>query len=372
MKSEILIPIFEKLNITKWRNAGYTGKGITVWNAETDSGHGANTRQMVLDVAPDTEILSAGASCITSHDELLKPPTVTNYKGSGVNYELNDFVDKFKPNIISVSIKSRTRSQGKTDYYVDVIKRTRLPIFCCAGNEGSEGEESLHPDIPHEASIIIGALWYTNGAFRKASYSSTGEELDFAQSVGWWSGTSAATPFQVGMVAMIFQRYGAMSNFEIYKYLKMISKDLGNNGIDTWYGNGQPILPELDRKYITMSTTSNQYCVDGNIKTMDTKPVNLNGNVFVPIRAISESLGADVKWEPTSRTVLINDIISLQIGNKEAFVGDKKVTLNYAPFIDKNNRTLVPIRFIAEALNCKVDWVQSESKVMILENTINR
>jgi len=370
MAKEELIPIFEKLNITKWRNAGYTGKGITVWNGEHEGGHGSNSKQMVLDVAPDVKILSGNAGAISSRTELREPPTVIYEDGN--KYEMLEFIEKFKPDLMSVSLKSEIRHQPLIDYYINVVKKTKLPIFCCAGNEGSDGEESLHPAIPYEASILIGALNYRNGKFIKASYSSTGEELDFSQSVGWWSGTSAATPFQAGMVAMIFQRYGTMSNFEVYKYLKMISKDLGNNGIDTWYGNGQPILPELGRKYITMSTNSNEYCVDGNIKTMDTKPVNLNGNVFVPIRAISENLGADVKWEPISRTVLINDIISLQIGNKEAFVGDKKVILNYAPFIDKNNRTLVPIRFIAEALNCKVDWVQNESKVMILENPNNR
>ena len=365
MSKEILTPIFKELNITEWRNAGFTGKGVTVWNGEHEGGHGSNSKQMILDVAPDATILTGSAGAIVNNIELLEVPTV-RYE-DGTSYNMLEFILKFAPDLMTVSLKSEARHVPLIEYYIDVQKKTDFPIFCCAGNEATDGPESLHPAIPYEASILMGALNYRNGKFTKASYSSTGLELDFAQSVGWWGGTSAATPFQAGMVAMIFQRYGAMSNFEIYKYLKMISKDLGNEGIDTWYGNGQPILPELSRRYITMSTNSNEYYVDGNIKTMDTKPVNLNGNVFVPIRAISESLGADVKWDPLSRTVLINDIISLQIGNKQAYVGDKKVILNYAPFIDKNNRTLVPIRFIAEALNCKVDWVQSESKVMILE-----
>ena len=371
MAKEILSPIFEKLNITEWRNAGFTGKGIKVWNGENTGGHGSNSKQMVLDVAPDVTILTGSAGAIVDNTELLEVPTV-RYE-DGTSYDMLEFILKFEPDLMTVSLKSEARHVPLIEYYVDIQKKTDFPIFCCAGNEAIDGPESLHPAIPYEVAILIGALEFNpSRGFWKASYSSTGLELDFAQSIGWWSGTSAATPFMAGMVAMIFQRYGAMGNFEIYKYLKMISKDLGNEGIDTWYGNGQPILPELGRKYITMSTNSNEYCVDGNTKTMDTKPVNLNGNVFVPIRAISESLGADVKWEPISRTVLINDIISLQIGDKEAFVGDKKVILNYAPFIDKNNRTLVPIRFIAEALNCKVDWVQNESKVMILENTTNR
>ena len=34
---------------------------------------------------------------------------------------------------------------------------------------------------------------------------------------------------------------------------------------------------------------------------------------------------------------------------------------------EKIKRTIVPIRFIAEGLNCKVDWLQSSAKVIILE-----
>ena len=369
MSKEILIPIFEKLNITEWRNNGFKGKGVLVWNCESNQGHGANTRQMILDVAPECDVISGGISMATSGNILTQSPTVFY---NDKRYDMFEFVKQFKPDIASSSIRFGSTGKGWLDYATNIVKKTKLPIFNCAGNEGEEGGETLAPLFPPTTCILIGALNYSSGSFYKAPYSSIGEELDFVQSIGWWSGTSAATPFMAGMVAMIFHRYGAMSNFEIYKYLKMISKDLGNNGIDTWYGNGQPVLPELDRRYITMSTNSNEYCVDGNIKTMDTKPVNLNGNVFVPVRAISESLGADVIWEPVSRTVLINNTINLQIGNKEAFVGDKKVTLNYAPFIDKNNRTLVPIRFIAEALDCKVDWVQNESKVMILENSTNK
>jgi len=365
MSKEVLIPIFEKLNITEWRNAGFNGQGVRIWNCESDGGHGANTRQMILDVALVCNVISANFGFSVDSQGFTSMPTVYYDR----EYELKEFVEKFKPDIISVS-RGGTEHEAWTSYMKDVLKDKKIPIFSSAGNENIGDGETITASFPTELVISIGALMYKNGKFVRSSYSSVGQELDFMQSVGWWSGTSAATPFMAGMVAMMMQKYGKMQSYEVYKLLKMCSRDLGDIGFDTFNGHGQPYLPT--GKYITMSTNSNEYCVDGNIKTMDTKPVNLNGNVFVPIRAISESLGADVKWEPISRTVLINDIISLQIGNKEAYLGDKKVTLNYAPFIDKNNRTLVPIRFIAEALNCKVDWVQSESKVMILENSTNR
>jgi len=358
--------IFEKLNINKWHNKGFKGKGIKVWNCEYLGGHGSDSMSMILQTAPECEVISSGISFIKYDiDNISIPQTVYN----NVTYTVKEFIEKFKPDIINASLKG-THNNGWLRYCQEFLKYKYIPIFNAAGNENIGDGETITTFFPQELCIAIGALTYLNDKFIRASYSSVGEELDFTQSVGLWQGTSSSSPFMVGMVAMMMQKYGKMKHYEIYKILKMCSKDLGDVGIDTFNGHGQPYMPT--GKYITMSTNSNEYYVDGNIKTMDTKPVNLNGNVFVPIRAISESLGADIKWEPISKTVLINDIISLQIGNKEAFVGDKKVILNYAPFIDKNNRTLVPIRFIAEALNCKVDWVQNESKVMILENTTNK
>ena len=54
-------------------------------------------------------------------------------------------------------------------------------------------------------------------------------------------------------------------------------------------------------------------------------------------------------------------IIELQIGSKSAYINSKRVDLDVPPFIE-NGRTLVPFRFIGEALGAKVSWVQEEKK----------
>lgn len=61
--------------------------------------------------------------------------------------------------------------------------------------------------------------------------------------------------------------------------------------------------------------------------------------------------------------------IVLQIGNKYAFVNDEKFELPFPPFI-KNNRTMVPLRFIAEQRGANVLWDAQESKVIIIYNEI--
>jgi len=83
-----------------------------------------------------------------------------------------------------------------------------------------------------------------------------------------------------------------------------------------------------------------------------------NNRTLVPLRLISESLGAKVDWDGSTRKVTITD------GNNkiELVIGDDKPTLNGSPIpIDVAPRiihdyTFVPLRFIAESLGCMVDW----------------
>lgn len=359
MSKEIMSQILKATGVTEWLNSGFKGQGVKVWNCESNIGHGASSRQMILDVAPMAEVTSESFSY--SSENLPKMS-----KGEDVS----EFVKKNKFDIISASLMGGDRFPHYLDYMKKLFQEEKTLVLNSASNDGVGDGETISTRFPVEVCAIIGALAYSNGNFKRASYSSVGKELDFCQSVGWWSGTSAATPFQAGMCAIIMSRYGKMSMQEMYKYLQMISKDLGAVGHDTYHGWGQPVLPPLSKKYITMTATSQKYKADGKTLIMDTKPVNKQGNVLVPIRVISEALGSKVDWAfnpDKSVKVTIDGRIVLNTGSDVALVDGKKQYLNFAPFIDSNNRTMVPIRLIAEALNCKVDWVQGESKVMILE-----
>ncbi len=98
--------------------------------------------------------------------------------------------------------------------------------------------------------------------------------------------------------------------------------------------------------------------VDGKALTMDVKPVLEANRVLVPLRAIFEALGAEVGWDGKTGTVTAargNNRIQLVIGNTTALKDGARVTLD-VPAMIIDGRTLVPLRFISEALGAKVDW----------------
>lgn len=103
---------------------------------------------------------------------------------------------------------------------------------------------------------------------------------------------------------------------------------------------------------------------NGTPTNLDVKPyLKYNQYTMVPFRFIAESLGADVKWEQSTRKVSYDFRgihVDLWIGSKRAEVTDptgrkKTVTLLAEPEIIEG-RTLVPLRFVSEAMGAKVDW----------------
>ena len=90
----------------------------------------------------------------------------------------------------------------------------------------------------------------------------------------------------------------------------------------------------------------------------DVAPVIANDRTLVPVRAIFEALGAMVEWDEDTRTVISakgDNICILQIDNDMMFVNGESKQLDVAATII-NDRTLIPLRAVSEAYNCTVDW----------------
>lgn len=102
----------------------------------------------------------------------------------------------------------------------------------------------------------------------------------------------------------------------------------------------------------------------------DTKPIVLNDRTVVPIRAIIESFGGAVDWAQDEQAVLLsmnNDNIKLVINSNTAYLNGDTYTLDVAPVVI-NDRTMLPIRFVAESFNLGVAWDGNTQTVSIIQN----
>jgi hypothetical protein len=90
----------------------------------------------------------------------------------------------------------------------------------------------------------------------------------------------------------------------------------------------------------------------------DVKPEVVNSTVFVPFRAVSDALGAQLAVTPDWKTITFakgDRKVAVTIGSKTAVVNGKNVALTVAPYATKG-RTMVPTRFVSEQLGETVEW----------------
>jgi N-acetylmuramoyl-L-alanine amidase len=107
--------------------------------------------------------------------------------------------------------------------------------------------------------------------------------------------------------------------------------------------------------------------VGGKMLSPDVPPLLVHDRTMVPIRIISEELGAKVDWDLAQQKVHISNgasDITMWVGKSTAKVNGKDKTLDAPPLL-KNDRTLVPIRFIAESMGTTVGWEQNTQTVYV-------
>ena len=121
---------------------------------------------------------------------------------------------------------------------------------------------------------------------------------------------------------------------------------------------------------ITMQIGNPIMTINGTEKSIDengTAPIIVNDRTLLPVRAVVEEIGGAVGWDGDTQTVTLNykeDEIQLVIDNTTAYLNNTAQTLDVAPMII-NDRTMLPIRFIAESFAFDVNWNDTEQRVTI-------
>ena len=96
-------------------------------------------------------------------------------------------------------------------------------------------------------------------------------------------------------------------------------------------------------------------------KTMDIAPFIADGRTFLPIRYVAEALGVsedNIIWNAATKTVTImkgNRIAAMTIGSSVVTVNGTAIQMDTKAMI-KDGRTVLPVRYVAQALGAQIDW----------------
>lgn len=119
--------------------------------------------------------------------------------------------------------------------------------------------------------------------------------------------------------------------------------------------------------FVETAGASTSVILNGKILICDVPPGNENGTILVPLRSIFEALAATVSWDDDSQTVTAKkgaNIIELKIGSSIAIKNGLPVYLD-VPGKIVNGKTMIPVRFVSEAMGCTVKWVEEIQTVFI-------
>lgn len=122
-----------------------------------------------------------------------------------------------------------------------------------------------------------------------------------------------------------------------------------------------PASAEGDKVSVTLDSNE--------IAFPDAQPfIDGRSRTLVPIRFVSEAMGAEVLWDNDAKTVIINkdnDTVKYTIGAFKGFLNGIPSAFDTCGIL-KEDRTFVPLRFISEMLSCEVDWDNDNRVVSII------
>jgi len=130
----------------------------------------------------------------------------------------------------------------------------------------------------------------------------------------------------------------------------------------TWDDNESDSLAERPREHI-MRFVIGQYAYtqNGINQVSDAAPFIVDDRTMIPLRLIAEAMGANVNWDGSTQTATITQgttIITLVIG--QPLPNDLGI-----PII-RNERTFVPLRFVAEALGADIEWDGATQSIEVI------
>lgn len=158
---------------------------------------------------------------------------------------------------------------------------------------------------------------------------------------------------------------GRMADLRIYNY------GLSAQAVKNLYQNGAVMKPQPQTAATSPSATGDiSVLINNQLLKLDIAPQVKNGRTLVPLRAIFEGLGATVEWNSNDNSITAtkgSQTLRLTVGNTTAYNNGSQVTLEVPPMI-VGGRTLVPLRFVSENLGAEVKWDGNTRQISIISS----
>jgi transcriptional regulator CtsR len=276
-------------------------------------------------------------------------------KKSGGSYSQIASVDENTTNYTATGLSDGTIYSFRVRAYNDAGYSSYSNVVSDTTGGTPDAPSSLEATAVSSSKIKL--TWEDN------SDNETGFKIDRKKSGGSYSQIAS-----VDENANTYTDTGLTGNTKYYYRIRAYN-DTGNSA----YSSETYVTTSGIETTIKMVVGNTSYYVNNQLKTMDTAPIIQESRTLLPIRFVSEAIGAKVIWSNNERKVTITlegTTIELWIGVSYARVnGEYKIidSTNTAvtPIIVEPGRTMLPLRFVSENLDSQVDWNSSKKEVTV-------
>lgn len=126
-------------------------------------------------------------------------------------------------------------------------------------------------------------------------------------------------------------------------------------------------MEQLTNPKVFLKLNEPQLRVDETLVELDQSPVLKDNYTLIPIRFIVDALGGDVRWDQDTKKITVikgDDLLEMWLGSTEMVKNGQWITSPMAPAV-LQERTMVPLRFIAETLGWEVGWDQETKEITL-------
>ncbi|WP_308737397.1 copper amine oxidase N-terminal domain-containing protein [Paenibacillus sp. PCH8] len=194
------------------------------------------------------------------------------------------------------------------------------------------------------------------------------------------AGQQALTTHE-NQVQKVLDRYAAgnydasyTTNREGFKVMFGVGQALGNAIVTQFNDKFQESMtpaPAPEMTTVWMQLNSKMLKINDKTTNMDTTPMLWKNTTYIPLRFLSEGIGATVKWDKKAQQVTVmagDDTLEFWVNNNVMEVNGVKKNVGATVFVNKDGRTQVPLRFIAELLNWDVKWAQKDGSITLTKS----
>ncbi len=284
-------------------------------------------------------------------------------------------------------------SDQNPDFFVGVTPKGDNATICVSHDRGKTWEKVMKLGIDDFYDLIIDGkdnnkLWYTKKAdFGKIDLTTqqitkTSTLLGHEYFQGIWQNPNNPDHMlitNVPGIGSLFKDYKLAESVDNGKTWRVVpgfwSADiLGvewiENTTQAWVFSMVGIFIYDYQAYWDYLDTKIRINLDGQEVSYSEQPKITNGRTMVPMRELFEQLGATVNYNDETRLITAsrNGIyVSLTPGSDKATINGKELQLDASPYVTAKGRTMVPIRFVSEALGVGVGW-NHESRTVYIKN----